>query len=199
MDLETVSVRKLSYPFTPLGTSDARACWSPPVWGLFGCWESKPRVLMLWFRGLRLLRPHHGRHCPQWSLIFSDTLPFVVVRAWQQGGVLDLPAFTGGSGGRWWWAAWGLELNKGDNPRVPLAPWRRSVWCMSSGIWPECRVSEGSTDELPSAPYAWRLLDPMGFGHAHPSLFPDCLVLEGVARSSAICCHQGTCFGPWWS
>jgi hypothetical protein len=35
-------------------------------------------------------------------------------------------------------------------------------------IWLECRVSEGSIDELPWAPHAWSLLDLIEFGRAHP-------------------------------
>jgi hypothetical protein len=42
---------------------------------------------------------------------------------------------------------------------------------MSSLIWPECRVSEGSIGELPSVPYAWRLLDRMRFDCVHPCFF----------------------------
>jgi hypothetical protein len=64
---------------------------------------------------------------------------------------LDLSDFHGGLGGPSWSVAWGLDLNKGGGPRVPLAPRRRSTQYMFSLIWPECRVPEGSTDELPSA------------------------------------------------
>jgi hypothetical protein len=38
--------------------------------------------------------------------------------------VLDLPEFSVGLGDRSWPVAWGLDLNNGSGPRVPLAPRR---------------------------------------------------------------------------
>jgi hypothetical protein len=37
--------------------------------------------------------------------------------------------------------------------------------------WLECPVPEGSTGELHWAIYAWRLLDRMEFGRAHPCFY----------------------------
>jgi hypothetical protein len=65
---------------------------------------------------------------------------------------------------------------------------------MSSFIWLECQVPQGSVGELPSAPYASRLLGRMGFDRMHPMFFS---VQEGVARSSAICRHHITRSSPW--
>jgi hypothetical protein len=52
--------------------------------------------------------------------------------------------------------AWGLlaRLNKDGGPMVHLAQGRRSARCLSSLIWLDCRVSEGSTDELPWVSYS---------------------------------------------
>jgi hypothetical protein len=54
------------------------------------------------------------------------------------------------------------------------------------------RALEGSVGECKSASYAWILLDRVGFGCAHPYFYSNSLVLEGVARSSILCCHEMT-------
>jgi hypothetical protein len=75
----------------------------------------------------------------------------------------------------------------GGGPRILLALRRWSAWSRSSLIWPRWRVLEGSIGDLHRAHDAWRLLNWMGFGLAHP-WFQDV-----VFQRFAICCHHGTC------
>jgi hypothetical protein len=68
--------------------------------------------------------------------------------------------------------------NKGGGPRVPLALGRKSIGCLSSLIWPKCRIPEGSAGELPWAPHVWRLRHQIGFVVCNHVFF-DCLLLGG--------------------
>jgi hypothetical protein len=61
--------------------------------------------------------------------------------------------------------------NKGGGPRVSLLQRHRFVGCMSPLLWSNCRVAEGSAGKLHWATQAWRLLDRMEFGRAHPYFF----------------------------
>jgi hypothetical protein len=50
---------------------------------------------------------------------------------------------------------------------------------MSSLIWPECPILEGSIGELHWATHVWRLLNRMGFGRVQP-VYHNRLVSEGA-------------------
>ena len=64
-----------------------------------------------------------------------------------------------------------LKMNKAGGPRVLLTSRLQSARCLSSLIWLDGRISEGSANEFHWATHAWRLLDRMVFDHAHPCFF----------------------------
>jgi hypothetical protein len=64
-----------------------------------------------------------------------------------------------------------LGLINGGGPSVPSHVKMRSVGCLSPSIWLDGRVPEASASELHSAANAWRLMDRVVFGRAHPCFY----------------------------
>jgi hypothetical protein len=61
-----------------------------------------------------------------------------------------------------------VQQNNGGCPRVPTHAKMKICRLGVPSIWLECRVPEGFTSELHWAFHAWRLLNRVGFDHAHP-------------------------------
>jgi hypothetical protein len=82
--------------------------------------------------------------------------------------------------------------NKDNGPRAPLALIWRSARCLSSMIWLECRVLEGS-QQTPLGASCLEIVGSDGIRSCAP-FFPIVRFEEGASWITAICCHHGRVF-----